>query len=208
MGIGRRAFLKAFGATIAAHAASPLQAVVLGGETYINRSLGVAFRRPPGWEFVTAREFPALKDAQVLGDGPLSEMLLSGVDPFAVMTRPAPDGAPLAPSMTAYAEAFGFEQDETLETAPRLVARAMAQALEDYAFLGQGEIHLVSGVESIEYRSRFRYVTAELSAVTRHRSVIAQRGGAMFTFNFFDYPAQGIDGQADFDAIVASIAYA
>lgn len=87
MGIGRRDFLKAFSAAIAAFATRPLQPVVTGGDYYINRSLGLALRQPPGWTYLSLKEFPDLKHAQVLEDGDISDLLLSGSEPYLVMNR-------------------------------------------------------------------------------------------------------------------------
>ncbi len=209
MGIGRRDFLKAFGATIAAYAAGPLQPVVLGGEHYINRALGVAFRQPVGWSYISVKEFPRLKHEQVVGDNLISEMLLSGSDPYVAMSRPdpaRPGGLPV--SMTAFAEEFFFEEDESLPDVPAIVAKVMEPVLEDYELIGQSTMITVSGTESVEFYSRFRFVTSEFSALARQRSVVGIRGGAIFTFNFFDYPEIGVDGQADFNSILRSVTYA
>jgi hypothetical protein len=209
MGIGRRDFLKAFGAAIAAFAARPLQPVVLGDDLYINRSLGLALRQPPGWTYLSLKEFPDLRHAQVLEDGDISEMLLSGSEPYLVMNRldPAAPGR-VGASMTAYAEAFSFEPTESLPQVPQLIASVMAKALKDYELLGQGRVFPISGVDSIEYFARFQFITRDFSAVARQRSIVTVRGGAIFTFNFFDYPAIGVDGQDDFDRIVGSLTFA
>ncbi|MBN8727740.1 MAG: twin-arginine translocation signal domain-containing protein [Xanthomonadales bacterium] len=209
MGIGRRDFLKAFGATIAAYAAGPLQPVVLGGEYYINRSLGLAFRQPVGWNYISVKEFPKPKHDQVVEDNLISEMLLSGSDPYVAMSRPNPGKPEMLPaSMTAFAEDFFFEEGESLPEVPAIIARAMEFVLEDYELIGQGKIISLSGTESVEYYSRFRFVTSEFSALTRQRSVVGVRRGAIFTFNFFDYPEIGVDGQADFSSILRSVTYA
>jgi hypothetical protein len=209
VGIGRRDFLKAFGATIAAFATGPLEPVVLGGDCYINRSLGLAFRQPAGWRYVSLKAFPKLRDEQVLEENEISRMLLSGAEPFVVMDRPDPTRpGPLAASMTAYVEPFSFEPGESLSQVPTLAARAMSLAVRDHELLKQGGAFLLSGTESIEYFARFRFETPDVSVLARHRSLVGVKGGAIFTFNFFDYPEQGIDGHADFDAIRDSITYA
>jgi hypothetical protein len=209
MGIGRRDFLKAFGATIAAYAAGPLQPVVLGGEHYINRSLGLAFKQPVGWSYISVKEFPRLKHDQVVEDNLISEMLLSGSDPYVAMSRPDPARPGVLPaSMTAFAEEFFFEEGESLPEVPAIIAKAMELVLEDYELIGQSKIITVSGAESVEYYSRFRFVTSKFSALARQRSVVGIRGGAIFTFNFFDYPEIGVDGQADFSSILRSVTYA
>jgi hypothetical protein len=209
MGIGRRDFLKAFGATIAAYAAGPLQPVVLGDAFYINRSLGLAFRQPPGWGYLSLKEFPQLKHAQVLEDDVISSELLSGADPFVAMTRPEPARRDdVGASMTAYAEEFAFEPGESLSKLPRMTATVLSRVLKDYELLGEGELISVSGVQSIEYFARFQFITGDLSVPARQRTVAGVRGGAIFTFNFFDYPAVGVDAQEDFDTILRSLTYA
>jgi len=48
VGIGRRKFLKLFGAVIATAATNPLRAVIINDDLYINRALGLAYKKPIG----------------------------------------------------------------------------------------------------------------------------------------------------------------
>ncbi|MCX7561944.1 hypothetical protein OS176_00050 [Xanthomonadaceae bacterium XH05] len=208
-GIGRRGFLKAFGAVIASSGVAPFEPVISEGGCYINRCFGLAFRPPVGWRYIDQRDFPRLREAQIVEEGPISERLLSAADPYVVMAKSGssiPDA--LEASMTAYAEDFAFLEGESLEALPSMVARTLEKVLLEYELIAQGAVHEISGVDSIEYLSGFRLVTSDLEAAARCRTVLSVRRGAIFTFNFFDYPDSGVDARSDFDQMIGSLAYA
>src|SRR5690606_27503295 len=90
MGIGRRAFLEIFGAGIAALTLNPTSAIALVGEHYINRRLGIAFRKPQGWSFGERWEREGSKAGHILDlDGPtLARELVDSTElPFLSITK-------------------------------------------------------------------------------------------------------------------------
>jgi len=50
-GIGRREFLQLFGGALATLTANASSAIAVLDDQYINRKLGIAFRKPHGWTF-------------------------------------------------------------------------------------------------------------------------------------------------------------
>ena len=66
MGIGRREFIRVFGASLAALAAAPADAVSLVDDFYLNRKLGLGFRRPDGWSFADVQKMGSVKKGQLL----------------------------------------------------------------------------------------------------------------------------------------------
>jgi hypothetical protein len=67
MGIGRRDFLKLFGATLATIAVAANPAAALLDDLYINRKLlGIAFKKFAGWRFSNVADMGVLKDGQIL----------------------------------------------------------------------------------------------------------------------------------------------
>src|SRR5687768_15697028 len=66
MGIGRRDFLKLFGATLASIAISASPAAALLDDFYINRKLGIAFKKFKGWHFSNVADMGEIKDGQIL----------------------------------------------------------------------------------------------------------------------------------------------
>lgn len=207
MGIGRRAFLNLFGSTIAAAATTPLQAVVLSDDLYINRALGLAFRRPPGWHFLSVRDFGEIREAQALKDSEITEALRDGSDPLAVITRDRHEPQRLTPAITVYAEPFEPEAgDQPLTLVPE-VTKAMEKVLRDYQIMGRPRAFSISGQASAEFFATFIYEQPGLSASTRNRCVITLRDNQLYTFNMFDYPANSMEEQAAFTRLVDSIRY-
>src|SRR5688572_7885271 len=66
MGLGRRAFLRIFGTALASLAVTPNRTIAILGDDYVNRKLGVAFRKPPGWIFSDVREMGEVARGQIL----------------------------------------------------------------------------------------------------------------------------------------------
>src|SRR5688572_10384609 len=66
VGIGRREFLKFVGTGLTALASTASPAATSIGDLYINRKLGIAFRKPTGWHFDDLREMGLIKAGQLL----------------------------------------------------------------------------------------------------------------------------------------------
>jgi hypothetical protein len=60
----RRAFLEMMGVTGVGVALSPLSAISLEDDWYVNSRLGMSLRKPAGWHFVSVVDFEALMDEQ------------------------------------------------------------------------------------------------------------------------------------------------
>ncbi|MCE2790869.1 MAG: hypothetical protein ACK493_03155 [Planctomycetota bacterium] len=56
IGIGRRTFLRAFGAALLALPQGPSPSVLFSGPYYINRGVGLGFKIPPNWSVLTAAD--------------------------------------------------------------------------------------------------------------------------------------------------------
>ena len=104
----RREFLQALGATGAAAALSPLSAISLEDDWYVNSSLGLALRKPPGWHFMSVVDFDRLIDRQqneFEEDGDLLRKLREvSSQPILVITKydPIPDEG-VCPTIQIYA---------------------------------------------------------------------------------------------------------
>ncbi len=61
-GIGRREFLNSFAAILASIPAANLSAVLTDDTTYVNRRLGIGFRIPQTWRFVSVEEMGTIED--------------------------------------------------------------------------------------------------------------------------------------------------
>ncbi len=105
VGIGRREFIRAFGASLVAVAAVPAGAVSLIDNFYLNRKLGLGFRKPNGWSFANVREMGSVKKGQLLAidDVAAARELLDSMDlPFVSVLRPAKMSVRFAPSAQFY----------------------------------------------------------------------------------------------------------
>ncbi|MEM7353902.1 MAG: hypothetical protein AAF657_24085 [Acidobacteriota bacterium] len=208
VGIGRRHFLKLFGATIAAAATDPLQATVVDEDLYINRALGVAFAKPRDWHYVSLQQFAKLKSEQILKDENLRDELKGLQDPLAVMSMIDPkESQEVGPSIAVYVEPFEYEEGETLSLSLPDVERLYQKYLKRYRSIGEALEKSVSGCESVEFFAEFLYERPVTQVMARNRCLISVREPQLFTFNMFDYPELQRDAQPEYDAFAQSIVY-
>ena len=105
MGIGRREFIRIFGASLAAVAATPSDAVSLVDDLYLNRKLGMGFRRPDGWNFADVQEMGRVKKGQLLAidDEVVAGKLLESMHlPFVSVVRRSETPEGFTPSAQFY----------------------------------------------------------------------------------------------------------
>jgi len=192
VGIGRRKFLKLFGAVIATAATNPLQAVIINDDLYINRTLGLAYKKPLGWHFLSLGSFADIKEKQQLLDSDTTEMLKAGDDPIAIMSQyPESSGITFSPSITIYVENFELLEGENLQQLVSTLSETYSKALVDYQFIESPKAISVSACEAAEYVSTFIHQQESKEALCRHRSIVIVRDGQMYTVNVFDYPELG-----------------
>lgn len=156
MGIGRREFLKLFGAVITTVASNPLQAVIVNDDLYVNRALGLAYRKPNGWHFLSLEAFADIKEKQQLQDSETTEKLKRGDDPIAIISQyHESSGITFSPSITIYVENFELHDGESLQELVSTLSDTYAKALVDYKFVKRPKAVSVSGCEASEYLSTF-----------------------------------------------------
>lgn len=207
MGIGRRAFLNLFGTSIAMAAANPLQAVVLSDDLYINRALGLAFRRPSNWHFLSVRDFGELRGEQMLKESQISEVLREAPGPLVTITRDPHEKNRLTPAVTVYAEPFEAEEGDHPETLVPELAETLQSVLQEYRIMGRARAFSISACESAEFFATFLYEQPGLVAQARNRCVVTMRDNQLYTFNMFDYPDNGMEEQEAFTRLLDSIRY-
>ncbi|MBA6337501.1 hypothetical protein H4J57_09840 [Colwellia sp. BRX8-7] len=192
MGIGRRKFLKLFGAVIATAATNPLQAVIINDDLYINRTLGLAYKKPLGWHFLSLESFADIKEKQQLLDSDTTEILKTGDDPIAIISQyPESSGITFSPSITIYVENFELLEGENLQQLVSTLSETYSKALVDYQFIESPKAILVSDCEAAEYVSTFIHQQEGKEALCRHKSIVIVRDSQMYTVNVFDYPELG-----------------
>lgn len=82
MGVGRREFLRLFGAALGSLALRASPAVALLDDLYLNRKLGLAFKKPSRWHFGDVREMGKIKGGQLLDldDAELAREIIEATD--------------------------------------------------------------------------------------------------------------------------------
>ena len=204
MGIGRLAFLKRFGAALASGAAGSRQAVVVRGDVYVNRALGVGFTKPRGWTLLSARQFEALRHDQVFRDEELSEVLRQESEPLAVVTRGSFGDDDFEPAITVYVEPLeDWGSDRLVDCLP-LQDSVYQRILKDYRRVGEPRETTVSGCDAIDYGSEFLFEVHKRKAMARCRTLIVVRAPQMYTVALFDYPELGREATHEFDRFVSS----
>lgn len=207
MGIGRRQFLKLFGSVIASASTSPLQAIIVDGDLYINRALGLAFRKPPGWHYFSIESFENVRSDQILLDGELSEAIVSAEGPVVVMTQNSPDITDRpGPCITVYVEPFHYQEGESLIGFLPSINATYNKILSGYVQSGAANELEVSGCESISYKSRFLFEHKSFSLPANHRAMIVVREPYIYTFNMFEYPTEQVASVGEYDRFISSIA--
>ena len=116
-GIGRRDFLRVFGGSIATAASTPLSAVVVEDDVYINRKLGLAFSKPTDWSYASLRVFRELRNEYELAtsDPVLVADFEEGGLPLAVISERSLRLG-LSGSITVGVEPFDIEPTDTVQS--------------------------------------------------------------------------------------------
>ena len=203
MGIGRREFLRIFGTTIAA-AANPAAAVTLLDNCYINRRLGIGFRKPPSWKFSDVKLMEAIVEDQVFDvDDPesLREIKESAGSPLLTLSKEklSLNSKRFTPGMHVYVDYFENEQDaKSRPVIPFYLSHfdigMLRDSLKDYETTTEPILRWVSRCPAIDYESAFTFEHPNIRPTSvRLRSMLIYQGKAFFTLRMFDSPQLGGD---------------
>lgn len=223
MGIGRRKFLKLFGASLAVLATQPSQAVAVQDDLYINRKLGMAFRKPYGWHFADVKEMGEIARGQRLDiDGLDMDELFGDEDDLPLVTviqkAPSATTAEFTPGINFYLQkreglAFLVEAMQHLgATVPPVdnaaeEVRCLSRTLPEFQVLSEPtEVH-ISDCPAAHYSIafEFRHQNLEKPVRVRQRTVSIIQLPAWHRVYMYDSPYTGDDRTLDFDAFIESI---
>jgi hypothetical protein len=208
MGIGRRDFLVMFGSTLAALAAQPLSAVVaLEDDLYLNRKLGLAFRKPFGWHFADVRAMGELAAGQILAiDDPEIKELWTSAEalPLATVSEEpitSPAGR-FTPGISAFVEALPQGEPSALEVAAEDLSY-LPRFLRGVELIANPSTIAVSRSDAAEYRVAFRFEHEEIANPTdvTMRALLIHQADRRYTFRMYDT----IGGRIDFDKFIDTI---
>ncbi len=210
MGIGRREFLRLFGGAIAAAASSKV--VLIDQDLFINRKLGIALHKPPGWSFTSIRQFADMKSGQIINedlDAVTLEEIGSLADPVVIFNRPNPTNKPrFDPGVTVYVEPLELEAGLTLICVCANEESFYQDVLLDYHNIVAPKLTTISNCPTIEFTSEFTLENEAFPPIAvRSRTIISERKPAIYTLRMFDSPRTGQDESAVFDKLVQGLRY-
>lgn len=215
MGIGRRDFLKLFGATLATIAIAASPAATLLDDLYINRKLGIAFRKYRGWHFSNVADMGMVKDGQILAldDLDLAEQLKEKTELplISISKEPILSGAQdFTPGINVYLERYVLTKDGKMQDPYINIQKDIlycGEVLKNFEVVSEPMEIYVSNCRTVEYVSSFLFEHVNLMAPTlvRMDSLSIVQEPAWYTFRMFDSPYYGIEKTIDYSEFVDSI---
>ncbi len=219
MGIGRREFLRIFGATLVALAIPPTLAVAVLDDLYINRKLGLAFRRPAGWHFSDVQQMGEMLSGQILD---LEDAgLVQKIKELTALPLVTLSQEPLTHALRHFTPGVNMYVDRSVPEDTESEAQTVLSPLESFEWdmKYQGKIlkHFevlsplvattVSECEAYEYSSAFLFEHANLAAPVRvrMRSVLIVQEPAWYTLRLHDSPYLGAQSTFDYSEFINSI---
>jgi len=212
MGIGRREFLKVCGTALASLGPSATSAVTIWEDDYINRKLGIALRKPPGWHFGNVKEMGELKAGLILNpDAPglAQELLATCEDPILVITREpfSADSDSFGPGVTVFLEDYNEALEGSHEQAVRDEILGSRAILPGYDLLEEPRPVSVSGCSAYEFRASFLFKHHKLKEPTpvNMRVLSVYQKPALYDIKMYDSPDLGPEYTFAYDDFVASV---
>lgn len=218
MGIGRREFLRVFGAGIAAVATRPSSAIAIADDHYINRKLGIAFQKPKGWIFASIEEMGELKAGQLLDlddvVGLSQEILASAELPILTISR---DGISTAadrftPGITVYLDRLGSEATDeghnTVDSTDRYIADVgfCANVLKEFHVTSARQVRKISACDAMEYEASFVFEHKNMQPTpVRMKTLAIDQTTALYTIRMYDAPHAVGDFEFDYSPFIGSI---
>ena len=216
MGLGRREFLRLFGAAIASASATPTSALAVCDDLYINRRLGIAFQKPAGWVFANIQQMKELKDGQILGldDPEEARAFLEATDvPLLMISKAQLDSTPdqFTPGVTVFREiADTTEADYSdkialLDTSNFDIANCET-LLKGFQVLSPPCSTIISGCDAVSYEAKFLFEHELITpTLVRMKSLMIAQGPMYYTLRMYDSPYIGGEQVFDYSDFVSQI---
>ena len=217
MGIGRREFLGLFGSVIAASITGQSKAIALVDDYYVNRRLGIAFQKPPGWVFADVKQMGDMKSGQILDldDLERSREIVDAVElPILTISKEAlsTDAGNFTPGVTVYLDRISSGEASKPSAPETLLKQLMfdvisnAGILKDFDVLNYPENITVCGSDGAEYEASFLFEHENMTPTpVRMKTMTIDQGTAFYTIRMYDSPISGGEMAFDFADFVQSI---
>lgn len=199
MGIGRREFLRIFGSTLAGVCVAPSLAVVIrDDDLYINRKLGLAFRKPAGWHFASVQQMGECLRGEMLDleDRALIEKIKADTElPLVAISQEPVEASSnrFTPGITMYLDRYSAESSDgkPRATPAEVICRdieGLASVLRRFQITAAPKRIMLSECEAHEYTSTYLFEHVGLSAPEpiRMRSILIVQEPAWYTLRLYD----------------------
>lgn len=217
MGIGRREFLRLCGVAVAGISVNPLQATVTAKDVYLNKKLGILFRKPSEWGFLSVKDFGKLKDEQILGNGwnEYKDELWDDLgSPICVATKYPQDGfeyrGVFSPTLTLQITPKEELEDLALQDFEEVIRQSAigtAQFLSKFRVLTQAEPIQISGSIFYEIHAEylFEHKELEIPVMAELKALKTEHGGFYYDFNWHQCSIQNQTADEEFEEFKRSI---
>ena len=215
MGIGRREFLRLFGAGIAA-AASPTTAIAIADNQYINRRLGLAFEKPTDWVFADIKQMADVKAGQILDfdDPELSRWIVEATEvPILSISKEqiVANSNRFTPGVTVYLERFSPEEasdQDCLSPVESLESdsETCRVILKDFRAISPATTATISACDAAHYDATFTFEHKHMTPTpVRMKTLVIDQATAFYTIRMYDSPHLGNTMFVDYSSFIASI---
>lgn len=211
--------MELFGAGLAGLTTTPSSAVAILDDHYVNRKLGIAFRKPHDWFFADIKEMGAVKAGQILDldDRKLARDLVASAElPILTISREQLSAAAsqFTPGITIFLD--GFESMDVLPDEVRfdvpmldnLVADidSCASILKGFRVTCPPRSLRISNCDTAEYYATFifEHVNMRPTPVRMRTLAIFQKPG-FYTLRMYDSPQSSNEQTYDYSSFVDSI---
>ncbi|MEM9237008.1 MAG: hypothetical protein AAGB14_09525, partial [Verrucomicrobiota bacterium] len=196
-------------------------AVAILDDLYVNRKLGIAFRKPAGWTFANAREMGEVQAGQILDleDKELARELVGSSEvPILTLSkeRLSAKAERFTPGITIFLDRFDAldvpevsSDDPEFESDPLRALKvdidSCGGVLRDFKVDSEPVEERVSDCDAAEYRSNFIFEHVGMQpTVVRMRSLSIAQRPAFYTLRMYDSLDEP-DCEFDYTSFVDSI---
>lgn len=195
----------------------PLQAVITNENTYINKKLGIIFRKPESWGFIHVTEFGKLKDEQILAHGwneDKEEVWNELGTPICIATkyyqeRPENKGI-FSPTITLQItprEEIEFFGHESLEELIGMSEYGTSAFLKEFKVLKRHDPYYICGCKFYEFDATYLFEHVEMKEplLVELKTLKTEHNGFYYDFNCHQSTAQHQTAHYEFEEFKKTI---
>ena len=217
MGIGRRQFIKLSSLALAGLTVNPLNAVAINDNVYVNKKLGILFKKPKHWGFIAVKDFGKIKNEQIIGEGledSQEEIWEELGDPICIATKYYEDKSEykgvFSPTITLNITPKKELEDlghETFEELMEISKFGTSMILKDFKVVKKYEPYFISNCKFYEYDAEYLFEHIEINEPLKVelKALKAEHNGFYYDFNCHQSTAQNQIANFEFEEFKKSI---